>query len=106
MSAETHSKCPKCGGGRTHAEGVTSYGKCGSNWGPSWDTGVVKVFNQSPECRIAELENQMRHMVRLDDPVVTGLVDVLIRYHILNPSEEAKKALSAYEARVKPIQEP
>lgn len=72
---------------------------------------------------IVELRNRMRHMVRLDDPVVTRLVDVLVlveshgRNHGSDPlTGEAcgcescenyfaiKKALSAYEARVKQTQ--
>lgn len=126
MNLSTQSKCPMCGGGRTHAEGTTSYGRCGSNWGPAWDTGVVKVFNQAPECRIGELENQMRNMVRLDDPVVTGLVEALKSANKwvrriddrqddlpgsfipfgTDPSGSVRgtrAALSAYEARVKEV---
>ena len=53
------SKCPKCGGARTHAEGGVSYGHCGSSWGVDWKTGVVTVYSQGMTCRIWELEREL-----------------------------------------------
>jgi len=47
----------------------------------------------------------VKGMIRLDDPVVTGLVDSLrksISFHSVTP-QHAEKALSAYEARVKEV---
>ena len=61
---------------------------------------------------ITELRDQMRHMVRLDDPVVTGLVEAAKaashgNYPALGQRHESnrlcQKALSAYEARVKEV---
>ena len=53
------SKCPKCGGARTHAEGGVSYGHCSSSWGVDWKTGVVTVYSQGMTCRIWELEREL-----------------------------------------------
>jgi len=53
------SKCPKCGGGRTHAEGGVSYGHCSSSWGPAWDRGELTVYNQGSGCRIRQLEREL-----------------------------------------------
>ena len=61
---------------------------------------------------ITELRDQMRHMVRLDDPVVTGLVEAAKaashgNHPTLGQRHESnrlcQKALSAYEARVKEV---
>ena len=53
------SKCPKCGGGRTHVEGGVSYGHCSSSWGPAWDSGQMTVYNQGSGCRIRQLEREL-----------------------------------------------
>ena len=57
-----------------------------------------------------QLQGQMRHMVRIDDPVVTGLVGELRNFEQTCYSRDnylqAHKALSAYEARVKSIEVP
>ena len=62
---------------------------------------------------ITELRDQMRHMVRLDDPVVTGLVEAAKaashgNYPALGQRNASnrlcQKAISAYEAQVKSIE--
>ena len=59
-----------------------------------------------------ELREAMRHMVRLDDPVVTGLVEALSRLVVIYESEYDEPPLrpawirwplSAYEARVNEV---
>ena len=60
-----------------------------------------------------QLQEQMRHMVRLDDPVVTGLVEAAKaashgNYPALGQRNASnrlcQKAISAYEAQVKSIE--
>lgn len=53
---------------------------------------------------IAELREQMRHMVRLDDPVVTELVAAVRDASFGYRPMHAQKALAAYEARVKEVE--
>jgi hypothetical protein len=52
------------------------------------------------------LAEWLKGFVRLDDPVVTGLVEALKNSVKWESGQSVQQALSAYEARVKSIQEP
>ena len=55
----------------------------------------------------AQLQEQMRHMVRLDDPVVKWLAECVEAASTLNVSESdaenCRRAFAAYQARVKEV---
>lgn len=70
---------------------------------------IKEMREQIEELRVerVELREAMRHMVRFDDPVVTGLVDSVLDGMDARSTfafRNAQAALSAYEARVKSIE--
>ena len=64
----------------------------------------VELCRQIVKCPDDEvLAEWLNGFVRLDDPVVTGLVQIVRAYNEVLPDSDAVDALSAYEARVKEV---
>jgi hypothetical protein len=60
---------------------------------------AVRELNE----RLSDKHKQMQSMVSLRDPVILELAEIIRGYQEWAPAASAKRALDAYEARVKEV---
>jgi len=89
-------KCPKCGADMEHPGGAftSRHYACGSNI-----SGGIG-FIQSPECRIRELEEQLKAFDKAN-----ATLRLLSRQHLAR-AEKAESALARCQAKLKSIKQP